>query len=253
MIQINQLSLSRDSQPVLQGINAEIPATGLTAVIGPNGAGKSSLLHCLAGLSQADAGQVRVNGTDIAAARPADRARLIALLPQTSPALPRISVEELVGFGRWPHHRGKPGPQDHAQVRDSLVTFDLQDLRERRIETLSGGQRQRAFVAMAHAQATPWMLLDEPLAALDPRYARDIMARLHALSRPGPDGRGVVVVMHDLAMAARHADWIVSLKDGCLVQSASRADVMTSHGLSDLFDADILVDELHGRPVVVMN
>ena len=239
----------RHGAAVLQDITAQIPGPGLTAVIGPNGAGKSSLLHCMAGLLAADAGRLRVDGIDIAAARPADRARIVALLTQTTPSLPRLTVAELVGFGRWPHHRGRPTAQDHAVVDAALDEFDLRALAQRRLDTLSGGQRQRAYVAMAHAQATPWMFLDEPLAALDPKFARDIMQRLHALSRPGA-GRGIVVVLHDLAMAARHADWVVALKAGRLVASAPVAEVMTDAGLSDLFDTDIRVAELQGRPVV---
>ena len=250
MIDIEDLSLIRDGKPILHGISTRIPTPGLTAVIGPNGAGKSSLLHCLAGLQPADAGSLRVNGTEMRQARPADRARIVALLTQDAPTPPRLTVAELVSFGRWPHHRGRPGPGDHAIIAESLAAFDLQALAGRRLDTLSGGQRQRAFVAMAHAQATPWMLLDEPLAALDPKFARDIMQRLHGLARPGPQARGIVVVLHDLAMAARYADWVVALKGGRLIASAPSAEVMTDASLSDLFDTEIRVAELQGRPVV---
>ncbi|WP_299906299.1 ABC transporter ATP-binding protein [uncultured Paracoccus sp.] len=252
MIRIENLDLSLDGAAILQGIDTEIPASGLTAVIGPNGAGKSSLLHCLAGLAPPTQGRVLIDGIDIPAAKPAERARRVALLSQGSPALPRLTVAELVGFGRWPHHQGRPSSEDHRLVQASIDSFDLAPLAHRRLETLSGGQRQRAFVAMAHAQTTPWMLLDEPLAALDPRYARDIMDRLCTLSRPGPEARSIVVVLHDLAMAVRCADWVVSLKDGRLVQSAPRTEALTSRNLSDLFEAEILVDEVQGRPVAVL-
>ena len=252
MIRIENLDLSLDGAPILRDIDTTIPASGLTAVIGPNGAGKSSLLHCLAGLARPARGRITIDGTDITAARPAERARLVALLSQGSPALPRLSVADLVAFGRWPHHQGRPRPEDHRIVQASMDSFELAPMAQRRLETLSGGQRQRAFVAMAHAQTTPWMLLDEPLAALDPRYARDIMDRLRALSRPGPDARSIVVVLHDLAMAVRCADWVVSLKNGRLVQSAPRAEALTSRNLSDLFEAEILVDHVQGRPVAVL-
>lgn len=252
MIRIENLDLTLDGTPILRGIDTRIPASGLTAVIGPNGAGKSSLLHCLAGLIKPGQGRILIDSTDITIARPAERARIVALLSQGTPALPRLSVADLVAFGRWPHHRGRPSPEDERIVRASMDSFDLTPMAQRRLETLSGGQRQRAFVAMAHAQTTPWMLLDEPLAALDPRYARDIMDRLRALSRPGPEARSIVVVLHDLAMAVRCADWVVSLRDGRLVQSAHRSEVLTSRNLSDLFDAEILVDEVRGRPVAVL-
>lgn len=252
MIRIENLDLTLDGAPILRDIDTTIPASGLTAVIGPNGAGKSSLLHCLAGLARPARGRITIDGTDITAARPAERARLVALLSQGSPALPRLSIADLVAFGRWPHHQGRPRPEDHRIVQASMDSFELAPMAQRRLETLSGGQRQRAFVAMAHAQTTPWMLLDEPLAALDPRYARDIMDRLRALSRPGPDARSIVVVLHDLAMAVRCADWVVSLKNGRLVQSAPRAEALTSRNLSDLFEAEILVDHVQGRPVALL-
>lgn len=253
MIQMSDIELLRDGQPVLAGISARIPATGLTALIGPNGAGKSSLLHCLAGLLPPTAGQILIDGTDIVAARPEDRARRVALLPQSTAALPRLTVHDLVAFGRWPHHRGRPSDEDRGIVAASMRLFDLEPLAARRLETLSGGQRQRAFVAMAHAQSTPWMLLDEPLAALDPKYASDIMRRLHALSRPGPGARGVVIVLHELGMAARYADWVVSLRDGRLVSAAAASEVMTSDGLSRLFDTPITVDDRGGRPFVIVD
>ena len=251
MIRIASLDLHRDGQPILQNVTAEIPPTGLTAVIGPNGAGKSTLLHCLAGLLSPQAGKVLIGDKDIAALKPQQRAHLVALLTQSPAIVPRLSVRDLVAFGRWPHHRGRPTPQDHQLVDDALTLFDLNDLQGRKLDSLSGGQRQRAFVAMAHAQSTPWMLLDEPLAALDPRYARDIMERLHDLSRPGPNSRSVVIVLHDLGMAARYADWIVSLKDGRLVHSASKAQAMTTAALSDLFETGLSVQTIDGHAVVV--
>lgn len=251
MIRIASLDLHRDGQPILQGVTAQIPPTGLTAVIGPNGAGKSTLLHCVAGLLSPHAGKVMIGDDDIATMKPQDRAHLVALLTQSPAIVPRLSVRDLVAFGRWPHHRGRSKQHDHDLVDEALTLFDLNDLQYRKLDSLSGGQRQRAFVAMAYAQSTPWMLLDEPLAALDPRYARDIMERLHNLSRPGPDSRSVVIVLHDLGMAARYADWIVSLKDGQLVHSAPKSQAMTTENLSDLFDTGLAVQTLNGNPVVV--
>lgn len=251
MIHLEDLCIDRDGRSVLRGLQARIPRTGLTALIGPNGAGKSTLLHAMAGLLPPAQGRVMVGDTDIAAARPQHRAHLVALLTQSPMIVPRLTVSDLVGFGRWPHHRGRPGPHDRDLVQAALTEFDLQELAGRSIDSLSGGQRQRTYVAMAYAQATPWMLLDEPLSALDPRYARDIMDRLWSLSRPGPDARGVVIVLHDLGMAARYADWVLSLRDGLLVSSGPRAEVMTSRDLSDLFDTSLAVEECRGHPVVV--
>ncbi|MFV0410077.1 MAG: ATP-binding cassette domain-containing protein [Paracoccus sp. (in: a-proteobacteria)] len=252
MIQISDLHLDRDGQSILHGIDAQIPATGLTAVIGPNGAGKSSLLHVLTGLQPPSRGTIHVDGTDITTARAPERARLITLLPQSTNSLPRLSVADLVTFGRWPYHRGRPGPQDRRIVAETLSLFDLSPLAERRLDSLSGGQRQRAFIAMAHAQSTPWMLLDEPLAALDPKFASDIMRRLQGLSRPSARPRAVVMVLHDLAMAARYADWVLCLKAGKLVRAGPCAETMTGPVLSELFDTRIAVEALKGRQIVMV-
>ena len=252
MMKIADLHLAIDGKPILTGIDTTIPETGLTALIGPNGAGKSSLLYCLAGLDRPTQGAVLLGDQDVAAMRPDQRARQIALLPQENPAPPRLSVADLVSFGRWPHHRGRPTETDQALVKGALADFDLGALATRRLDSLSGGQRQRALVAMAHAQATPWMLLDEPLAALDPKYASDIMARLSRLARNGQTPRAITVVMHDLVMAARHADWVLCLKNGRLIHSGPAPSVMTGPVLSDLFDTPIEVARIDGQPVPVI-
>ncbi|EAR50198.1 ABC ferric siderophore transporter, ATPase subunit [Oceanicola granulosus HTCC2516] len=251
MIEIDRLTVAHRGTPVLHDLSLRLPAGGITALIGPNGAGKSTLLHAIAGLVRPAAGTVRLDGTDIPTAPEPVRARLLALLSQSPAALPRLSVRELVGFGRWPHHHGRPGPADHAAVAEALAAFDLQAVAEQQVDTLSGGQYQRAAVAMAYAQSTPWMLLDEPLAALDPRYARDIMDRLHALTRPGATARSVVIVLHDLAMAARYADRCVTLKNGRLHAAGPRTETLTATALSRLYDTPLEVVRIGGRDVVL--
>ncbi len=251
MIDVRALGVVRDGTPILTDVTATFPPAGITALIGPNGAGKSTLLHTMAGLIAPDAGQITIDGADIIAMPPQTRARLVALLAQTDRVTARLTLRDLVGFGRWPIHRGRPGPRDSAAVDATLVLFDLAALADRQISTLSGGQRQRALIAMAHAQETPWLLLDEPLAALDPRHARDIMDRLHALSRPGPCMRRIVIVLHDLGVAARYADAVVAMKDGCVVAAGPCDHVMTDAVLSDLFDTGLAVRRIDGQPVVI--
>ncbi|MBB94137.1 MAG: ABC transporter ATP-binding protein [Rhodobacteraceae bacterium] len=236
MIRIDQVGLTLHGHDILTDVSAEIPKTGITALIGPNGAGKSSLLHCVAGLTRTSAGRIEVDGLDIAAAPDLERARTLAILTQSQAVSSRLKVEDLVAFGRWPHHQGQITARDRDIVDEALDTFGLQDLRGRYLDTLSGGQRQRAFVAMTHAQSTGWLLLDEPLNALDPRYAHDLMSRLHAMSRPGPDSRAVVIVVHDLNAAAAWADRVVAMKDGRVVAAGPRDEVLTETTLTGLFD-----------------
>jgi len=248
MIEIDTLSLHRAGAAVLSDVSLTLPDGGITAIIGPNGAGKSTLLHCIAGLIPPQSGQVRVEGVDIHRAREAERALLLSLLTQNPGAVPRLSVRDLVAFGRWPHHRGRPGPRDHALVDEALARFDLLPLAARDVEALSGGQRQRVFVAMAFAQATPWMLLDEPLSALDPRYARDIMERLKDVAATGP---GVVLVLHDLSVAARYADRCICMKAGRVIAAGDWAGTVTSDLLTDLYDTPMRLARVEGQAVVI--
>lgn len=246
MIQVSNVSLTRSGAPVLDTVSADIPANGLVAIIGPNGAGKSTLLHVLAGLLRPDTGQVTIDGRDLYQMTEQARALVLSFLTQSQDTAPRLSVRDLISFGRWPHHRGRPKAADIAAIDDAIDRFDLADLAQREISQLSGGQKQRAYVAMAYAQGTPWMFLDEPLAALDPKYSRDIMERLRGLS-----DRTILLVLHDLSIAANYADWVVALKDGKVHTQGAWADTITSPTLSDLYDVPLKLSDVDGEKTVI--
>ncbi|MCW1935050.1 ATP-binding cassette domain-containing protein [Pararhodobacter zhoushanensis] len=248
MIEIAGLTLTRGTLRVLDDVTLTLPAGGVTAIIGPNGAGKSTLLNCLAGLITPDAGTVRIDDADIHRLREPERALRLSLLPQGQSVVPRLTVRELVSFGRWPHHRGRPGPEDRALVEAALARFALIPLAERLVEELSGGQRQRVLVAMAFAQATPWMLLDEPLAALDPRHARDIMERLHEVAA---SGRSVLLVVHDLAIAARYAQSCICMKNGRILAAGPWDQTVTGDLLSTLYDTPLRLADVEGQRVIL--
>ncbi|MGP9790531.1 ATP-binding cassette domain-containing protein [Roseinatronobacter sp. NSM] len=251
MINIQNLSVSRDGVRILHDVTLTVPPGRLAAIIGPNGAGKSTLLHCMAGLLPPECGQVQINGQNIHALREASRALILALLTQSQGAVPRLSVQDLVSFGRWPHHRGRPTAKDRAITAEALARFDLRQLAARSVETLSGGQRQRAFVAMAYAQSTPWMFLDEPLAALDPKYVRDIMDRLRAMTGDQTGQRSIALVLHDLSVAARYADFCIAMKAGRIIAVGPWHETVTSDLLSKLYDTPLRVAQLDGVPVVM--
>ena len=246
MIQVSNVSLTRSGAPVLDAVSADIQANGLVAIIGPNGAGKSTLLHVLAGLLRPDTGQVTIDGRDLYQMTEQARALVLSFLTQSQDTAPRLSVRDLISFGRWPHHRGRPKAADIAAIDDAIERFDLADLAQREISQLSGGQKQRAYVAMAYAQGTPWMFLDEPLAALDPKYSRDIMERLRGLS-----DRTILLVLHDLSIAANYADWVVALKDGKVHTQGAWADTITSSTLSDLYDVPLKLSDVDGEKTVI--
>ena len=239
MIRVRGLHHSLGGAEVLRGLDLDLPRHGLTALIGPNGAGKSTLLHLVARQMRVQRGRIEVDGLDVARTPGRVMARHLAILAQRDEIAARLTVAELVGYGRWPHHRGRPGPKDEAARDAALAAFDLRTLADRHLDELSGGQRRRALVAMAVAQGTPWLLLDEPLAALDPGHAQALMARLHAMSRPGtPEPRAVVAVLHDVNHAAAWADRVVALKGGRVLAEGPPEAVLTPATLRTLYGVD---------------
>ncbi|MCA0042538.1 ATP-binding cassette domain-containing protein [Celeribacter litoreus] len=246
MITVSNLTLRRGGSTVLDQIDLQIPDKGIVAIIGPNGAGKSTLLHSLAGLQKPDSGTVEIGGGDIHNMKEQDRAKVLSFLTQSQGAVPRLSVRDLISFGRWPHHRGRPTAEDRAIIDDAIDRFDLNALESREVESLSGGQKQRAYIAMAYAQSTPWMFLDEPLAALDPKYTRDIMDRLRGLK-----DRSILIVLHDLSVAANHADWVIGLKGGSVHCAGAWDEVITSETLSDLYEVRLRLTEVENQKTVI--
>ncbi|WP_101342028.1 MULTISPECIES: ABC transporter ATP-binding protein [Cereibacter] len=249
MIEIEDVSHHMGPARILDRVTTRLPRGRLTALIGPNGAGKSTLLNLVARLLPLSAGRIRVEGMDVSHTPSHELALRMAVLGQETSVSSRLRVRELVGFGRWPHHRGRPSPADAAAVEEALAAFDLASLAGRFLDELSGGQRQRAFVAMAFAQGTDWLLLDEPLNNLDMAHARALLERLRAAVRDG--GKSAVLVVHEVNYAAAWADHIVALRDGRILAEGTPAEVLTPAVLRDLYGIDIAVGEHAGRPLVL--
>ena len=248
MIRIENVSLTRGGAQILDDVSLTLPKGGLTALIGPNGAGKSSLLSLIARLLPLETGRVSVDGLPVDATPSRALAKVLAVLRQDPGVSSRLRVRELVGFGRFPHSRGRLTAEDREVIAATLDQFDLTPLAERFVETLSGGQRQRALIAMTVAQATDYLLLDEPLNNLDMRYARDLMRRLRGLADAG---RTIVSVLHDVNHAAAYADRIVALRDGRLMAAGSPAEIMTPATLEAVFGYRMRVVEVDGRPMAL--
>ena len=225
MIEISGVSYRIGGARILDGINLTLPKGGISALIGPNGAGKSTLLSLIARLMPHQTGTITVDNLVVGACPNNTFARKLAILPQASDAAPLLSVRELVGFGRYPYHKGRPTAEDHAKVERALATFGLTDLAARRLDTLSGGQRQRAQVAMTYAQDTDYILLDEPLNNLDIAASRSLMRVLRDLA--ASHGRTIVIVLHDINYAAAYADLIVAMKGGRIVATGTPDDIVT--------------------------
>lgn len=178
MIELEEVTKRYGDTVVVDGVSLTIPAGGITSIIGANGAGKSTLLSLIARLLPRDSGRVRVGSLDVSTCDTKELAKILSILKQDSHLDVRMSVRDLVGFGRYPHSGGRLTAHDHAMIDTAIDYLDLNDLADRYLDAMSGGQRQRAFVAMVLAQDTEFVLLDEPLNNLDMPHARAMMARL---------------------------------------------------------------------------
>ncbi|MDQ8952352.1 ATP-binding cassette domain-containing protein [Acinetobacter rudis] len=243
MISAHHIYKAYRGQVVLDEINIDFPIRQVTSLIGPNGAGKSTLLMMLAHLSIPDQGQITLGQRNIAHISKAEYAKRVATLRQSPGLNLRMTVEELVAFGRFPHSQGHLNAQDHQVITESLDFLDLQPLRHAYVDELSGGQRQMAYLAMTIAQQTDVLLLDEPLNNLDMKHAVQLMRALRRLC--DEQGRTVILVIHDINVAANYSDHIVALKHGKLCFSGPTQQVITAKLLGDLYELNFTIQ--HGQ------
>ena len=244
--------LAYDRRTVSEAVDADVREGSFTVIVGPNACGKSTLLRAFARLLKPRSGSVLLDGREIASVPAKEVARTVGLLPQTSTAPDGITVAELVARGRYPHQglfRQWTGT-DREAVDAALAETDLTGLVDVPVDELSGGQRQRVWVAMALAQQTPVLLLDEPTTYLDVAHQYDLLdlfARLHG------QGTTVVAVLHDLNQAARYATDLIVMADGDVVATGTPAEVLTEQLVTDVFDLPCVVvpDPVTGSPMVV--
>ncbi|MCG7623665.1 iron ABC transporter ATP-binding protein [Epibacterium sp. Ofav1-8] len=250
MIEVQNLSHHIHGAPILNEISVTVPKGGVVALVGPNGAGKSTLLSLMARLIPQQQGRITVDELIVGESDDKELARRLAILPQTVHAASRLTVRDLVGFGRYPYHRGRPTSEDRAKVEEGLGLFDLFPLADRPLDTLSGGQRQRAFVAMTYVQDTDYLLLDEPLNNLDLAASRALMARLRDLA--DNKGRTIIIVLHDVNFATAYADRVLVMKNGCLCADGAPRDVVTADLIRGVFETDAPLRMVDGRPIVMV-
>lgn len=249
MIEIKDVSKRYGDEVVVDRVSLTIARGGVTSIIGANGAGKSTLLSVISRLLPADGGTVTVDGMDVATT-PGDRlARRLAVLRQENHMSVRLSVRELVAFGRFPHSGGRLTAADHELVDEAIDYFELGDLADRHLDQLSGGQRQRAYVAMVLCQDTDYVLLDEPLNNLDMRHAVQMMRRLRRMA--DDYDKTVVMVVHDINFASCHSDTIVAMRNGSVIAQGTTAEMMTPELLHAVYDLDIDVHDINGSRIGV--
>lgn len=241
MIEIKSVSLDREGQRVLDGIDLVLPRGGLTALVGPNGAGKSTLLSLAARLLPLQQGAIAIDGLPVGSTPGKVLAKKLAILRQDSGPPPRVTVREMVGFGRFPHSGGRMTADDKAMVEEALTRFELEGLASRSLDRLSGGQRQRVMVAMTFAQGTDYILLDEPLNNLDMYHARQLMLELRRLA--DETGRTIVIVLHDINHASASADRIIAMKHGRIAADGTPQDIMRTEVLEAIYGFAVPVVE----------
>ncbi|MEX2982571.1 ABC transporter ATP-binding protein [Streptomyces sp. C36] len=249
---VEQLTAGYPGHPVVHGVDLTVPEGQVVAVVGPNGCGKSTLLRSIARLHRPDSGTVRIGDADIWELAPRRAAHRIALLPQSPQAPEAVTVAGLVRYGRHPHQGlfRQWSRDDERAVRAALEATGTAALASRRLDQLSGGQRQRCWLAMVLAQETPIVLLDEPTSALDLGHAVDVLELVREVAAAG---RTVMMVLHDLASAARYADVVVALRDGRIVAHGPSREVVDAALVRELYgiEADVLAAPGDGSPVVV--
>ncbi|MBD8217945.1 ABC transporter ATP-binding protein [Microbacterium sp. CFBP 13617] len=248
-----KLTLSYGDRTIIDELDLELPAGRITAIVGANGCGKSTLLRALARLLPPKTGRVVLDGKALHERPSKEIARILGLLPQSPIAPEGIAVADLVGRGRHPHQRAlaRWSARDYEVVAEALAATGISDLADRSIDELSGGQRQRVWIAMALAQETDILLLDEPTTFLDVAHQVEVLDLLTDLNRDR--GTTTVMVLHDMNMAARYADHLVALRDGRIVAAGDPSAVMTSELIADVFGLDALVvpDPVSGTPLVL--
>ncbi|MEY8462009.1 iron ABC transporter ATP-binding protein [Streptococcus merionis] len=233
----------------LQGIDLEIERGAFTAFIGPNGAGKSTLISIMSRLLPKDEGCLYIKGQEIEAWDNRELAKELSLLKQTQQYQVKLTVAELVAFGRFPYSGNRLTPDDQVKIDEAIAYMELESFRERYLDTLSGGQLQRVYIAMVLAQDTDLILLDEPLNNLDIKQSIAMMKILRNLV--DELGKTVIIVIHDINIASQFVDNMVAFKEGKVFHSGKVKDVMTKEILDALYDMSVTLIDVAGNPICI--
>ena len=234
-LEARNISLGYGERTVIDGMELHVPENKITSIIGPNGCGKSTLLRAMSRLLKPISGEVLLDGTPLASRPSKELAKILGLLPQSPVAPEGIVVTDLVGRGRHPHQGmlGRWSPRDYEVVAKSLESTHATDLAERPVDELSGGQRQRVWIAMALAQETDILMLDEPTTYLDLANQLEILDLLTDLNQES--NTTIVMVLHDINLAARYSDYLVGMKDGAIYCQGTPDEVVTPENMKEVF------------------
>lgn len=249
MIKIENVRKLYNEEVAIGPLEIDIPKAGLTSLIGPNGAGKSTTLLMIGRLLDIEEGQIAVAEMDVAGTKSKDLAKILTILRQENHFVTRLTVRQLVGFGRFPYSKGRLTKKDEEIISKYIDFLKLTALENRYLDELSGGQRQRAYVAMVLCQETEYVLLDEPLNNLD--VAHSVQMMKHLREAANEFGRTIVTVLHDINFAAQYSDRICAMKEGQVAAFGSVDEVMQPDILTDIFETKIeVIDGPYGKVAI---
>lgn len=249
MIKISNVKKSYTEDVNVGPLNIDIPNAGVTSLIGPNGAGKSTTLLMIGRLLNMDQGQIEVANMNVSKSNSKDLAKVLTILRQENHFVTRLTVRQLVGFGRFPYSKGRLNKQDEEIISKYIDFLGLTNLENRYLDELSGGQRQMAYVAMVLCQETEYVLLDEPLNNLD--VARSVQMMKHLRKAADEFGRTILMVMHDINFAAKYSDRICAMKNGNIQAFGTVEEVMDAELLTSIFNTNIEVIEGPYGPIAI--
>ena len=263
---VKEITKRYDGKAVVDGVSFEIPKGKVLSLIGPNGAGKSTLMSVLFGLYQPEEGKIRVmgmlsrliardsglvdfEGTEITRWKSRELSKRLAILTQANNVQMKLTVRELVAFGRFPYSGGRLTQEDNEIIDRAIAYMELGDFEEQFIDELSGGQRQRAYIAMVIAQDTEYILLDEPTNNLDIYHATNLMRIVRRLC--DELGKTVILVLHEINYAAFYSDYICAFVDGKIAKFGTVQEVITKENLSDIYKVDFEIMQIEGKPLSI--
>ncbi len=242
MIKIKNLSKKYNEKTVVNNVSVNIKKGKITSFIGPNGAGKSTLLSAVSRLIKHDIGEIMIDKKEIKSWKSNELSKKVAILKQSNNLNVRLTVRELVSFGRFPYSQGNLSEHDWEKVDEALSFMELHEIEDQYLDELSGGQRQRAFIAMVIAQDTEYILLDEPLNNLDMKHSVQIMKVLRRLV--DELGKTVILVIHDINFASFYSDYVVALKNGKIVRQGPTNEIIEQCSLKEIYDMDIPIKQI---------
>ena len=249
MIAVKNILKKYDNKKVVNDVSVNIEKGKITSFIGPNGAGKSTLLSIITRLMKRDLGEVYIEGKEISQWDKKELSKKIAILKQSNNLNMRLTIRELVSFGRFPYCEGRLTEEDEKFVDDAIEYMNLVDIQNKYLDELSGGQRQRAFIAMVIAQGTEYIFLDEPLNNLDMNNSVQMMKVLKKLC--DELGKTIILVMHDINFTSCYSDYIICLKNGMIAKEGTVDEIINKETLEDIYEMDFDVKDIDGKKISI--